>query len=84
MEGKYYHRDISPNLFSRLGLGYTQLDTNGSNDDAAGYHAYIGAGWEFDIKGIGIALEMAFRQSRLEGDIVVNSVTPSIGVHFYR
>jgi len=84
VEGKYYHRDISPNLFSRLGLGYTQLDTNGPADGAEGYHAYIGAGWEFDVKGIGIALEMAFRQSRLERDIIVNSITPSIGVHFYR
>ena len=24
VEGKYYHRDIAPSLFSRLGLGYTR------------------------------------------------------------
>jgi len=84
MEGKYYHRYITPNLFSRFGAGYTRLDTNGPAGNADGYHAYIGAGWEFDVKGVGIALEMAFRQSRLEQGIVVNSVTPSIGVHFYR
>ena len=84
VEGKYYHRDIAPSLFSRLGLGYTRLDTRGSTDDIDGYHVYIGAGWEFDIKGVGLALEMAFRQSRLEQGIIVNSITPSIGVHFYR
>ncbi len=85
VEGKYYHRDIAPSLFSRLGLGYTRLDTKGSSiDDIDGYHVYIGAGWEFDIKGVGLALEMAFRQSRLEQGVIVNSITPSIGVHFYR
>ncbi|VAX01803.1 hypothetical protein MNBD_GAMMA19-938, partial [hydrothermal vent metagenome] len=31
-----------------------------------------------------VALEMAFRQSRLEQGVIVNSITPSIGVHFYR
>ncbi len=84
VEGKYYHRDIAPSLFSRLGLGYARLDTRGSIGDIDGYHAYIGAGWEFDVKGVGIALEMAFRQSRLERGVIVNSITPSIGVHFYR
>jgi len=84
LEGKYYHRNISPNLFSRLGLGYTRLDTNGYLGDIDGYHTYIGAGWEFDVKGVGIALEMAYRQSRVEQGIAVNSITPSIGVHFYR
>ncbi|VAW89892.1 hypothetical protein MNBD_GAMMA18-2305 [hydrothermal vent metagenome] len=84
MEGKYYHRDIAPSLFSRLGLGYSRLNTNGSIGDIDGYHVYVGAGWEFDVKGIGIALEMAFRQSRLEQGGIVNSITPSIGVHFYR
>ncbi|MCF6338377.1 MAG: hypothetical protein L3J84_10580 [Gammaproteobacteria bacterium] len=83
-EGKYYHRDIAPSLFSRLGLGYSRLDAKGSIGDVDGYHAYIGAGWEFDVKGVGIALEMAFRQSRLAQGVVVNSITPSIGVHFYR
>ncbi len=84
VEGKYYHRDIAPSLFSRVGLGYTQLDTKGSIGDIDGYHVYVGAGWEFDVKGVGIALEMAFRQSRLERGVIVNSITPSIGVHFYR
>lgn len=84
VEGKYYHRDIAPNLFSRLGLGYARLDAKGSIGDIDGYHAYIGAGWEFDVKGVGVALEMAFRQSRLEQGVIVNSITPSIGVHFYR
>jgi len=83
-EGKYYHRNISANLFSRIGLGYTRLNTDGHLGDTDGYHGYIGAGWEFDVKGIGIALEMAYRQSRLERGTVVNSITPSIGVHFYR
>jgi len=83
-EGKYYHRNISPNLFSRLGLGYTRLNTEGYLGDIDGYHGYIGAGWEFDVKGIGIALEIAYRQSRLERGTIVDSITPSIGVHFYR
>jgi len=84
LEGKYYHRDISANLFSRLGVGYARLESGGSSGDLEGYHAYIGAGWEFDVKGVGIALELAFRHSRLEQDVVVDSLTPSFGVHFYR
>jgi len=84
LEGKYYHRNISANLFSRLGVGYARLDGSGSGGDLEGYHAYLGAGWEFDVKGVGIALELAFRHSRLEQDVVVNSLTPSFGVHFYR
>jgi len=83
MEGKYYHRYVTNKLFSRLGLGATRLDTNSNIDNVDGYHAYIGAGWEFDVKGVGIALEMAFRHSRLAQNIVVNSITPSVGVHFY-
>jgi len=83
IEGKYYHRYVSKNLFSRIGVGGTRLDSNGEIGDVDGYHAYMGIGWEFDIKGVGLALEMAFRHSGLEQNIVVNSVTPSIGVHFY-
>lgn len=83
IEGKYYHRYVTNNLFSRIGLGGTRLDSSGETGDVNGYHAYIGIGWEFDIKGVGVALEMALRHSRLAQNIVVNSVTPSIGVHFY-
>jgi len=82
-EGKYYHRDIAPSMFSRFGLGYTRLDTDGPIGDIDGYHAYVGVGWEFDVNGVGIALEMAYRQSRLEQSTFVHSITPSIGVHFY-
>jgi len=84
LEGKYYHRYMSSHLFTRLGLGATRLDNNGPAGEADGFHAYLGAGWEFDIKGVGLALEMAYRQSRLAQGIIVNSITPSIGVHFYR
>jgi len=83
LEGKYYHHYIYHNLFTRLGLGSTRLDTNGNIGEVDGFHAYIGTGWEFDIKGVGLALEMAYRQSRLAQGVVVNSITPSIGVHFY-
>ncbi|MDQ7074348.1 MAG: hypothetical protein Q9O24_04170 [Gammaproteobacteria bacterium] len=84
LEGKYYHRDIADNLFSRLGVGYARLNHNGSAADLEGYHVYLGAGWEFEVKGVGIALELAFRHSGLEQDAVVKSITPSLGVHFYR
>jgi len=47
LEGKYYHRNISANLFSRLGVGYARLENSGSSGDLEGYHAYLGAGWEF-------------------------------------
>ena len=84
VEGKYYHHYAAKNLFSRFGVGASQLDTNGILDNVDGYHLYVGAGWEFDVNGVGIALEMAFRQSRLSQNIIINSITPSIGVHFYR
>ena len=84
LEGKYYHRYIASGLFSRLGLGYTQLNNDGSLGNLTGYNVYLGTGWEYDFRGVGIAFEMAYRYSRFSSDVILNSFTPSIGVHFYR
>ena len=84
VEGKYHHQYFVKNLFSRVGLGASRLQSGGATGDVDGFHAYLGIGWEFNVKGVGIALEMAYRRSQLEQGITVDSITPSIGVHFYR
>ena len=84
VEGKYHHRYLMINLFSRVGLGASRLQGSGATGDVDGYHAYVGLGWEFNVKGVGVALEMAYRRSQLEQGVSIDSITPSIGVHFYR
>ena len=84
VEGKYHHRYFVSNLFSRVGFGASRLQGSGATGEVDGYHAYLGLGWEFNVKGVGVALEMAYRRSQLGQGITIDSITPSIGVHFYR
>lgn len=77
---KWVNKDIP--LFIRAGIGYSQLKTDGSVD-ASGFSYYYGGGYEWVINGVGIAIEVAYRESNLSESVKVKSFTPSIGVHLY-
>lgn len=78
---KWYSQDIP--AFIRLGANYQRLETQGSVGDVSGTGIYYGVGYEFIVRGVGIALEYAIRKSNLDSGVSVESVTPSIGFHFY-
>lgn len=84
LEGKYFPfwRD-GLKMFTRIGLGWSQLSTKGTISKANGLHVYLGVGWEFPVWKLSLAPEIAIRQSYLQSDLSVTSITPSIGVHFY-
>ena len=70
-------------LFGRLGMGWSQLLSNGPLEASNGYNVYAGLGVEFKIGEVGVALEAAYRLTRLQNEIEATSFTPSIGFHFY-
>lgn len=85
IEFKFFPIDVLKGLFSRLGAGWTQLESNGTLGNKTGYNGYIGVGYEFWVsKRFTIALEYALRKSELKDDVTVDTTTPSIGVHFYK
>ena len=45
---------------------------------------FAGFGDEFDLGGIGLAPEVAWRQVFLAGDAAFTGLAPAIGVHFYK
>ena len=78
-----YKRFLVKGLFVRPALGWSILDSNGNIESSSGINLYAGAGYEFLIHKVGLAFELAVRQSYLSNDIRVSSFTPSIGIHFY-
>ena len=81
--GAEYKKYFLEDFFVRPGLFWSSLETKGQLDPNTGYSAYLGIGYEIDVSNVGIALEVAFRQSYLQNDIEISTITPSIGVHFY-
>ena len=82
-ELKYFPHPLLRNTYLRIGSGYSQLRTETTPRISRGYNLYSGIGYEFRLSRAGIAVEMAYRYSRLNNDIVINTFTPSVGVHFY-
>ncbi len=70
--------------FTRVGVAWHSLKTNGTYGDVTGWGYYGGLGWEIPIKWVSIAPEVAFRQVHLANDITGRIFTPSIGLHFYK
>ncbi len=84
LEAKYFILQELPGLFLRGGLGYNFINAGqGSADSSKGGSYYLGLGYEVRVKKLGIALEIATRQTSLSGNIQISSFTPSIGFHFY-
>ena len=83
VEGKYFPFAGQIDLFTRLGITYSKLDTEMGPDDPDGIGYYAGVGYEFRTEMLGIALEFGIRYVDLSSDITGTIVTPSIGFHFY-
>ena len=81
-EFKYFLSDTIP-VFTRLGMGWSQLRSSGNLKESNGLNTYAGIGYEVPVGKLGIALELAHRNSYLQNKIQVQSWTPSIGFHFY-
>jgi len=83
IESKIYFSPGEGGLFTRIGLSSNSLNTQGSAGKLIGTGGYLGLGWEIKFSKIGLALEAAGRRIELERNIRVDTLSPSIGVHFY-
>lgn len=81
--GLEYKKYLLRGFFTRPSLGWSYLNSSGSENSRDGFYAYLGAGYEFKISSIGLALEIAARHSWLARDVSALSITPSLGLHFY-
>ena len=82
--GLEYKHFVWQQFFGRIGLGWTQIRSDQALSHLNGHHRYLGVGYEFKVGKFGIALEGAYRWSILPQDLTVNSISPSIGFHFYK
>jgi hypothetical protein len=83
IEAKHFPVKLIEHGFYRVGLFYTELQTDTAFGDLSGWSFLIGVGHEFKIWKMGIAPEFAIRRSFLANSTSVLSITPSIGFHFY-
>ena len=75
----------SKEVYYRLGLGYSKLETTGGEiENYFGNYGYIGLGTEIPIKNFGLALELAYRYANYNEGLFIKTITPSIGFHFYK
>lgn len=84
LEGKLFVWPESWGAFTRLGLYHAQLQSGGSLGTINGKSYLLGIGYEWNLAGIGIAPELAWRQGLLKGDVHFIGQAPAIGVHFYK
>jgi hypothetical protein len=70
-------------FFYRTGLSWIKINSEGTANDLNGLGMYLGFGYEFIYKKVGIAPEFAIRYGVLERNNSITSITPSIGFHFY-
>lgn len=83
VELKYFPKKLFRYLYLRPGLSYTILKPDKIIANRSGYSAYLGLGYEIPFKKFGLALEFAYRYSELEMNTIIETITPSIGLHFY-
>lgn len=82
IEGKYFIYNL---LYLRGGFGWTPLKVKNSESSKSGFFTLLGVGYEFVPKeGFGIATEIDFRKGIYEDNITIDTVSPSIGFHFYK
>ena len=84
-EIKYFLHNILKSLYIRPGFGYSRLETNkGESKNFFGQYGYLGLGMEIPMDSYGLALEMAYRYADYANDLIVKTITPSVGFHFYK
>jgi hypothetical protein len=84
LEAKAFPTSSLGHTFIRVGLYQTTLKAVGDAGKLSGSSVLGGAGYEFDLNGIGVAPEMSWRQGRLQDDVRFEGTAPAIGVHFYK
>ena len=84
LEGKHGLFQGDGGLFFRWGLSKNLLKTKGALGELNGKGGYLGVGWEFPFKILGLAFEIAQRQIHFENNLSIETSSPSIGVHFYK
>ena len=84
LEGKHDPFQGDGGLFFRWGLSKNLLKTKGALGELNGKGGYLGVGWEFPFKILGLAFEIAQRQIHFENNLSIETSSPSIGVHFYK
>lgn len=84
IEYKSFLKQVSKEIFYRIGVGYSKLEPIKGSRHYEGNNYYLGLGQEIPINNFGLALEMAFRKAKLDDEITIESITPSIGFHFYK
>jgi len=84
LELKYFPKILLRNLYLRPGLTYTILRPDNAISNRNGYSAYLGLGYEFKFNRFGLAIEAAYRHSELDTDTQIQTITPSVGFHFYK
>lgn len=83
-ELKYFFKDILSQVFVRPGVTYSHLKPKNHISSKSGYALYLGIGYEYPFDMFGLAVEYGYRYAELSDDYKVESVTPSIGFHFYK
>ncbi len=84
VELKYFPKKLIRYLYVRPGLTYTILRPDNLIQNRNGYSAYLGLGYEIPFSKLGLALEVAYRYSDLDQNTTIETITPSIGFHFYK
>ena len=84
LEGKHDPFQGDGGLFFRWGISKNKLKTKGILGELKGNGRYLGIGWEFPFKILGLAFEIAQRQISLENNLSIVTSSPSIGIHFYK
>ncbi|MFW7378631.1 MAG: hypothetical protein ACOH5I_07490 [Oligoflexus sp.] len=83
IEYKFFPSGWFTGFFTRIGVGASYLTSRGLYDDLRGNNVYLGLGWEIPFQHLGVAIEFAVRKSWLEEGLEIDSMTPSMGFHFY-
>lgn len=83
-ELKYYPLEFLTGFYTRVGAGWSHLRSRGELNKLDGHHGYLGLGWEFAIGKAGLAFEVAQRMTVLDSNVTINTITPSVGLHFYK
>ena len=81
--GTEYKKWFNDHPFLRGGV-YLNRFQAGSATPELGYSFYVGAGWEFDVKGVGVALEVGHKAGFFGPRWKMSSNMIALGVHFYK
>ena len=69
--------------FIRL-AAYHNYFQMGAKTPLSGFSNYLGIGWEFDLNGVGVALEAGQKTGFMGGNWRLDSKMMALGIHFYR